>query len=189
MSWVSESGKASGFSPAVTVVGGGLAGCEAALTLAARGHRVRLVEMKPQRRTPAQVTDRLCELVCSNSMRSDNPENAIGLLHEELRRAGSAILSAADRARVPAGDALAVDRLIFSGLVEEAIARHPLIVAESGVVERLSESGVTIIATGPLTAPALAASLGEVVGEKLYFYDAIAPIVSAESVDMGIAFA
>src|SRR4051812_19184640 len=105
----------------VTVVGGGLAGCEVALALARLGHGVRLVEMKPHRRTPAQTTDRLCELVCSNSLRSDNPENAIGLLHEELRRAGSAVLGAADRARVPAGDALAVDRGLFSGLIEEAI--------------------------------------------------------------------
>lgn len=175
--------------PVVTIVGGGLAGCEAALFLAGHGHPVRLLEMKPKRRTPAQTTDRLCELVCSNSLRSDNPENAIGLLHEELRRAGSAILAAADAARVPAGDALAVDRHVFSGLIEDAIARHPLIDAEVSEVEALPESGLTVLATGPLTAPALAAALGEVVGEKLYFYDAIAPIVSHDSIDHTIAFA
>src|SRR5262245_13664741 len=117
-----STGQADSWTPEVTIVGGGLAGCEAALALAQRGVRVELREMKPHRRTPAQVSDRLCELVCSNSMRSDNPENAIGLLHEELRKAGSPILAAADAARVPAGDALAVDRAIFSGFVEEAIA-------------------------------------------------------------------
>ena len=173
----------------VTVVGGGLAGCEAALYLARRGHSVRLLEMKPTRRTPAQVTDRLCELVCSNSLRSDNPHNAVGLLHEELRRAESGVLAAADEARVPAGDALAVDRAVFSSLIEAAIARNPLIHAESREVETLPESGLTILAPGPLPAPALAASLGEVVGGRLYFYDAIAPIVSADSIDMTVAFA
>src|SRR6185312_3464952 len=132
----------------VTVIGGGLAGCEAALSLAQRGHRVRLCEMKPKRRTPAQATDRLCELVCSNSLRSDNPENAIGLLHEELRRSGSPILAAADQARVPAGDALAVDRQVFSTIIEEAIARHPLIRLYVGEVEALPDSGVTVVATG-----------------------------------------
>ncbi len=173
----------------VTVVGGGLAGCEVSLALAQRGHAVRLVEMKPLRRTPAQVTDQLCELVCSNSLRSDNPQNAIGLLHEELRRCGSAILQAADAARVPAGDALAVDRLAFSGLIEEAIAHHPLIQREAREVESLPDSGVTVVATGPLTAPSLAAALGDLVGEKLYFYDAIAPIVSHDSIDHAVAFA
>jgi methylenetetrahydrofolate--tRNA-(uracil-5-)-methyltransferase len=174
----------------VTVIGGGLAGCEAALSLAQRGHRVRLCEMKPQRRTPAQVTDRLCELVCSNSLRSDNPENAIGLLHEELRRAGSHVLAAADQARVPAGDALAVDRSIFSSLIEQAIARHPLIELVVGEVESLPTEGLTIIATGPLTAPALAAAISEAIGgERLYFYDAIAPIIAADSIDHTIAFA
>lgn len=174
----------------VTVVGGGLAGCEAALSLAARGHRVRLVEMKPKKRTPAQVTDRLCELVCSNSLRSDNPENAVGLLHEELRRAGSPVLAAADAARVPAGDALAVDRALFSGAIEEAIRLHPNVELVSDEVLALPDEGLTVIATGPLTAPALAEDLGRAVGgERLYFYDAIAPILTAESIDMSIAFA
>lgn len=174
----------------VRIIGAGLAGCEAALVLAQRGHRVRLLEMKPQRRTPAQVSDKLCELVCSNSFRSDNPENAIGLLHEELRRLGSPILAAADAARVPAGDALAVDREVFSGLVDKAVRTHPLITVESAEVDSLPESGLTIVATGPLTAPALAESISQVIGsERLAFYDAIAPIVTAESIDMSIAFA
>jgi len=174
----------------VTVIGGGLAGCEAAIVLARAGLRVTLREMKPQRRTPAQVTDRLAELVCSNSMRSDNPENAIGLLHEELRKSGSPILAAADAARVPAGDALAVDRLQFSGLVEEQLLRHPKVRLVAGEVTELPERGLTIVATGPLTAPALAESIGKAIGgEKLYFYDAIAPIVTHESIDHTIAFA
>lgn len=174
----------------VTVIGGGLAGCEAALVLAQRGHRVVLREMKPHRRTPAQTTDRLCELVCSNSLRSDNPENAVGLLHEELRRAGSPILAAADAARVPAGDALAVDRNVFSQLVEEAVQRHPNVTLVAGEVTELPAEGVCVVATGPLTAPALAQAIAEAVGdERLYFYDAIAPIVTADSIDMSIAFA
>lgn len=174
----------------VRVIGGGLAGCEAALVLAQLGHRVRLAEMKPHRRTPAQVSDRLCELVCSNSFRSDNPENAIGLLHEELRRAGSPILAAADAARVPAGDALAVDRDVFSTLVESALRAHPNVTLEATEVESLPDDGLTIVATGPLTAPALAESISSVIGnERLWFYDAIAPIVAAESIDMNIAFA
>ncbi|HEY0840297.1 MAG TPA: FAD-dependent oxidoreductase, partial [Vulgatibacter sp.] len=111
----------------VTVIGGGLAGCEAAFQLARRGRRVRLVEMKPAKRTPAQVSDHLAELVCSNSFRSDNPENAVGLLHEELRRMGSLILAAADAARVPAGDALAVDREHFASSITARIEADPLI--------------------------------------------------------------
>jgi methylenetetrahydrofolate--tRNA-(uracil-5-)-methyltransferase len=173
----------------VTVVGGGLAGCEAAILLAKRGHPVRLVEMKPHRRTPAQTSDRLCELVCSNSLRSDNPSNAIGLLHEELRRCGSPVLQAADQARVPAGDALAVDRAAFSDLVEGTIAAHPLIERVSAEVTELPRDGLTVVATGPLTAPALAAELATITGERLYFYDAIAPIVAHESIDHAIAFA
>lgn len=176
--------------PVVTVVGGGLAGCEAALVLAAAGWRVRLVEMKPHKRTPAQVSDRLCELVCSNSLRSDNPENAVGLLHEELRRAGSPILRAADLARVPAGDALAVDREVFSGLVEEAIRQHPGITLVAEEVTEVPADGPIVLATGPLTAPSLAASIATTVGDdRLYFYDAIAPIVADESIDRAIAFA
>lgn len=174
----------------VTIVGAGLAGCEAALILAQLGQRVRLHEMKPERRTPAQVSDKLCELVCSNSFRSDNPENAIGLLHEELRKAGSPILQAADAARVPAGDALAVDREVFSSLVEEAVKAHPLITLVNQEVKELPSEGITIVATGPLTAPELSQSISDTIGsDGLAFYDAIAPIVSAESIDMSVAFA
>lgn len=181
---------AGGFEPQVRIVGGGLAGCEAALVLAQAGLRVALHEMKPHKRTPAQVSDRLCELVCSNSLRSDNPENAIGLLHEELRRAGSPILAAADRARVPAGDALAVDRAIFSGTIEHAVGNHPNVRVVSEEVTALPPPGTpAIVATGPLTAEALAADIGRAIGsERLYFYDAIAPIVADESIDKSIAF-
>lgn len=178
--------------PVVTVVGGGLAGCEATLVLASLGWRVRLLEMKRHKRTPAQVTDRLAELVCSNSLRSDNPQNAIGLLHEELRRVNSPILRAADLARVPAGDALAVDRAVFSDAIEQAIAEHPnveLVSEEVLGVPAPVEGALTIIATGPLTAASLAHSIAETVGdERLYFYDAIAPIVADESIDRTIAF-
>lgn len=181
--------------PVVTVVGGGLAGCEATLVLASLGWRVRLLEMKRHKRTPAQVTDQLAELVCSNSMRSDNPHNAIGLLHEELRRANSPILSAADRARVPAGDALAVDRVAFSEIIEQAIEAHPNVELVSEEVLSVplpaegSAASLTIIATGPLTSSPLAQSIAETIGdERLYFYDAIAPIVTDESIDRTIAF-
>jgi len=173
----------------VTVAGGGLAGCEAALVLARLGRVVVLREMKPSRRSPAHATDRLCELVCSNSLRSDNPLNAIGLLHEELRRAGSPLLAAADASRVPAGDALAVDRSRFSTLVEEAIGRDGVRV-EHGELERLPDEGPCVVATGPLTSDALAASIAEATGgSHLYFYDAIAPIVAGDSVDRSVAFA
>lgn len=176
--------------PVVTVVGGGLAGCEATLVLASLGWNVRLVEMKPHKRTPAQISDRLCELVCSNSLRSDNPENAVGLLHEELRRAGSAVLKAADLARVPAGDALAVDRDLFSGIIEEAIRQHPNVTLVAEELLEVPAEGTTVIATGPLTAPSLASSIATTVGDdRLYFYDAIAPIVADESIDRTIAFA
>ncbi|AKU90740.1 methylenetetrahydrofolate--tRNA-(uracil(54)-C(5))-methyltransferase (FADH(2)-oxidizing) TrmFO [Vulgatibacter incomptus] len=174
----------------VTVVGGGLAGSEAAFQLAKRGHRVRLVEMKPAKRTPAQVSDFLAELVCSNSFRSDNPENAVGLLHEELRRVGSLILASADEARVPAGDALAVDRVRFSTWITERIEANPAIERVHGELESLPE-GHAIVATGPLTSDALARAIAEATqgGDGLYFYDAIAPIISAESIDHSIAFA
>lgn len=175
----------------VTVVGGGLAGCEAAWQLARLGHRVRLLEMKAHKRTPAQTSDHLAELVCSNSLRSDNPENAVGLLHEELRRMGSLILSAADQARVPAGDALAVDRNVFSAAITEAILAQEAIEKVDQEVTDLPEGpDPVIIATGPLTSDALAASIARASGDGdgLYFYDAIAPIVTAESIDMSIAF-
>jgi methylenetetrahydrofolate--tRNA-(uracil-5-)-methyltransferase len=173
-------------SSTVTVIGAGLAGCECAYQLALRGIRVRLCEQKPLKRSPAHVSDGPAELVCSNSLRSDNPESAIGMLHSELRQLGSVILGSADRTRVPAGDALAVDREAFSAQVKLALS-HPLIERVDGEVTELP-AGTTVIATGPLTSLALTQALAPLVGEKLYFYDAIAPIVSADSVDPKTAF-
>ena len=174
----------------VTIVGGGLAGCEAAWRLARAGVAVDLHEMKPARRSPAHVLDGLCELVCSNSLRSDNPGNAVGLLHEELRRLGSLVLAAADATRVPAGDALAVDRERFSRLVGERLAGHPLVRVIHEEVTRLpAGQGLALLATGPLTADALAAELQTLAGGRLAFYDAIAPIVADDSIDRTIAYA
>jgi methylenetetrahydrofolate--tRNA-(uracil-5-)-methyltransferase len=174
----------------VTIVGGGLAGSEAAWRLAQAGVPVDLWEMKPARRSPARVLDGLAELVCSNSLRSDNPSNAVGLLHEELRRLGSLVLAAADETRVPAGDALAVDRDRFSRLVTERIEAHPLVRLVREEAVRLPEPpGLALVASGPLTSDALAVELAAVAGGRLHFYDAIAPIVAAESVDGSIAYA
>ncbi len=169
------------------MIGGGLAGTEAAFQLARRGVPVTLREMKPGKKSPAHKSDRLAELVCSNSFRSDNPESAIGLLHLELRRLGSLILSCADAHRVPAGDALAVDRERFADAVEARLKASPGLELMAGEVEAIPE-GPVVIATGPLTSEALTRSLEGYVGEKLYFYDSIAPIVSADSIDMSIAF-
>jgi methylenetetrahydrofolate--tRNA-(uracil-5-)-methyltransferase len=174
----------------VRVIGGGLAGCEAAWQLARRGVAVELVDMKPQRRSPAHVLPGLAELVCSNSLRSDNPANAVGLLHEELRRLGSLVLSAADETRVPAGDALAVDRERFSALVTvrlEALGAVRRVSVE--VTELPPPPGLALVATGPLTAEALAAELARLAGGRLHFYDAIAPIVADESIDRDVAYA
>jgi len=174
----------------VTVVGGGLAGSEAAWRLASAGVPVDLVEMKPVRRSPAHVGDALAELVCSNSLRSDNPQNAVGLLHEELRRLGSLVLEAADATRVPAGDALAVDRDRFSAWITARLDGHPLVRREAREVTALPPGpGLAVVATGPLTGDALAAELAALAGGRLHFYDAIAPIVSADSIDMEIAYA
>jgi len=176
--------------PHVDVVGGGLAGCECAWQLATRGVAVTLHEMKPHRRTAAQDSDRLAELVCSNSFRSDNPHNAVGLLHEELRTLGSLILRCADEHRVPAGDALAVDRERFSAAVEDAVRGHPRIAVRHAEVSALAFSGPVVVATGPLTTDGLAAALVELTGrDRLAFYDAIAPIVAAESIDRERVFA
>ncbi len=171
----------------VTVIGGGLAGSECAYQLARRGVKVELREMKPQHRSPAHKSDQLAELVCSNSLRSDSPESAIGLLHQELRRLGSVILTSADTHRVPAGEALAVDRERFSGAVTALLTGAPNVTVVPGEVDTLPE-GTVVVATGPLTSDALTRALEGYVREKLYFYDSIAPIVAADSVDMTVAF-
>lgn len=176
----------------VIVVGGGLAGCEAAFQLAERGIDVELLEQKPHARTPAQTSDKLCELVCSNSMRGAALVNAVGLLKEELRRAGSLVLWAAEIAKVPAGGALAVDREVFAATVTERIEGHPRIRVRHEIVRRVPEASPeapVILATGPLTGDELAADLGRIVGgEHLAYYDAIAPIVSADSIDWDKVF-
>ncbi len=172
----------------VTVVGGGLAGCEAAWQIAQRGVRVRLCEMRPRKMTPAHTSDRLAELVCSNSLGADQLDKAPGLLKQEMRLLGSLILACAERAAVPAGGALAVDRDLFAQAVTERITAHPLIEVIREEVTEIPD-GIAIIATGPLTSDALAAAIARISGsEYLYFWDAIAPIVTAESIDMQIAF-
>ena len=173
----------------VTVIGAGLAGSECAWQLAQRGVQVTLHEMKPEKRTPAHVTDYFAELCCSNSLRSDQLENAVGLLKEELRRLGSLILSCADETRVEAGGALAVDRDGFAKLVTERIQNHPNITVKYGEVTEIPE-GEVVIASGPLTSDAMAERLQKLLGEDtaLHFFDAAAPLVSAESVDMDKAW-
>lgn len=172
----------------VTVVGAGLAGCEAAWQLAQRGHRVLLQEMKPEKMTPAHHSEDFGELVCSNSLRSDRLENAVGLLKEELRRLDSLILACADETRVPAGGALAVDREGFSARITEKIKSHPLIEVEAGEVTSIPEDPC-IIATGPLTSDALAEEIAAFAGSSLHFYDAAAPIVYKDSLDMSRVYA
>ncbi|MEZ4395139.1 MAG: methylenetetrahydrofolate--tRNA-(uracil(54)-C(5))-methyltransferase (FADH(2)-oxidizing) TrmFO [Polyangiales bacterium] len=175
--------------PVVTVIGAGLAGTEAAWQLASRGVPVRLIEQKPLRRTPAQTGDALAELVCSNSLRGAATFNAVGLLKEEMRRSGSLILAAADLTAVPAGGALAVDRDRFSATVTRAIDTHPRIERVCAEVTALPEDRPLILATGPLTGDALAADLAARLGaEHLAYYDAISPIVSAESIDWDRVF-
>ena len=172
----------------VKVVGGGLAGSEAAWQIAKSGVQVCLYEMRPNRTTPAHTGDRLSELVCSNSLGSQLPDRAPGQLKVELRRLGSLLLECADLAAVPAGGALAVDRDVFAEEVTRRIEAHPLITVVREEVSHIPE-GPTIIATGPLTAPSLAGEIAELVGEAyLYFYDAIAPMVEADTIDMSIAF-
>lgn len=178
----------SGSDELITVVGGGLAGCEAAWHAAAAGCRVRLFEMRPQRPTEAHTGDKLAELVCSNSFRNASLDTAVGLLKEEMRQFGSLVMRIADEHAVPAGAALAVDREGFASGVTRAIADHPSIEL---VREEVGEipSGTCVIASGPLTSPALSQALQRRLGEEhLYFYDAIAPIVTADSIDTSIAF-
>ena len=172
----------------INVIGAGLAGCEAAMQIAGRGIAVRLYEMKPAKRTPAHKTDLFGELVCSNSLKAMRVESAAGLLKEEMRRLDSFLMKCADRCQVPAGGALAVDREIFARLVTEGIENHPLITVIHEEITELPTDGITVIATGPLTSDALARRIEERFGDSLSFFDAAAPIVTAESVDMDYAF-
>ena len=173
----------------VTVIGGGLAGSEAAWQLARQGVAVRLYEMRPVRPTDAHQTDKLAELVCSNSFRSAALVAAVGLLKEEMRGLGSLVMEAADAARVPAGQALAVDRHVFAQYITDALAAHPLVEVRREEVRANIPSGPTVIASGPLTSPALSEHLRTLFGrEYLYFYDAISPVVTADSIDTSLAF-
>jgi methylenetetrahydrofolate--tRNA-(uracil-5-)-methyltransferase len=171
------------------VVGAGLAGCEAAWQAARRGLDVTLLEMKPLRFSPAHSSPDFAELVCSNSLRAADLANAVGLLKEEMRRLGSLVMQAADEVALPAGRALAVDRVAFARRITEAVASHPRIRVEHCVVERVPEDGLVVLATGPLTGSELARDLQRLLGEEyLYFYDALSPIVYADSVDAEVAF-
>lgn len=175
----------------VLVIGGGLAGCEAAWQAARRGLRVRLVEMRPGLNTPAHRTADLAELVCSNSLKSERLDAAAGLLKAEMERAGSLIVRSARRARVPAGQTLAVDRALFSAEIERALREEAGVQIDRREVRALEESGAraTVVATGPLTSPALAHALSSLTGQEfLYFYDAVSPLFTAESVDFTQTF-
>jgi len=173
----------------ITIVGGGLAGCEAAWQAAKRGIAVRLLEMKPLRYSPAHQSPFLAELVCSNSLRSADPESAVGLLKEEMSLWGSLVMESARRHQVPAGKSLSVDREGFARWITETISHHPLIEIQSQDVSALPEHYPLILATGPLTTDELAADLGRLLGTgHLHFYDAIAPIVYADSVNMEKAY-
>jgi methylenetetrahydrofolate--tRNA-(uracil-5-)-methyltransferase len=176
-------------SPRVTVVGGGLAGCEAAWQLARRGVEVDLFEMRPERPTPVHQTGDLAELVCSNSLRGNALDQAAGLLKEEMRRLGSLVVRVADEVRVPAGSALAVDRALFARRMTESVLALPGVTVHRREVLRIPDDPVTIVATGPLTSDPLAADVAAFVGEKhLHFYDAVSPVVDADSIDFGKAF-
>jgi methylenetetrahydrofolate--tRNA-(uracil-5-)-methyltransferase len=169
--------------PSVAVVGAGLAGCEAAYRLAERGFMVGLFEMKPEKRSPAHKSADFCELVCSNSLRSNRVENAVGLLKAEMRLMGSLVMRIADETRVPAGGAHAVDREGFSARVTQAVRSHPNITVHAGEVTNVPDAPA-IVATGPLTSDALAEKIGALCGAPLHFYDAAAPIVSYDSIDL-----
>ncbi len=173
---------------AITVIGAGLAGCEAAYAAAQAGEPVTLWEMKPEKYTPAHHQPLFAELVCSNSLKAQRLESAAGLMKEEMARLGSLTVPIARSCAVPAGGALAVDRDVFSARVTEAIRSHPLITVRQGEVTRIPADGVTVIATGPLTSQPLAEDIARLCGGGLSFYDAAAPIVTADSVDMSSAF-
>ena len=175
--------------PTIEIFGAGLAGCEAAWQAARSGVSVRLYEMKPQKYTPAHHASSFAELVCSNSLRSDSTANAVGLLKEEMRRLGSLIMEAADATRVPAGSALAVDRILFSEYITEKIKNHPLIEVVEQEVTEVKDDTVTVIATGPLTSDGMADYIANTLGcEGLHFFDAAAPIVDFSTVNMDVAF-
>ena len=174
---------------AVTVIGAGLAGCEAAWQAAEAGCTVTLYEMKPEKLTPAHKAPGFAELVCSNSLRSNVTSNAVGLLKEELRHLSSLIMEAADATAVPAGSALAVDRTLFSEYITKKISSHPRIRVVSGEVTEIPDAGITVIATGPLTSEPFAEAIRSFTGtDSLHFFDAAAPIVSGESIDYDRAF-
>ncbi|WP_427051524.1 FADH(2)-oxidizing methylenetetrahydrofolate--tRNA-(uracil(54)-C(5))-methyltransferase TrmFO [Paenibacillus sp. TC-CSREp1] len=169
----------------VTVIGAGLAGSEAAWQIASRGVRVKLYEMRPVVKTPAHHTDKFAELVCSNSLRANGLANAVGVLKEEMRMLNSLVLGAADRHAVPAGGALAVDRDGFSGEITSTLHQHPLIEVVNEELTSLPEDGIVVVATGPLTSPALSEQIKALMGEEyFYFYDAAAPIIEKDSIDM-----
>ena len=173
----------------ITIIGAGLAGCEAAWQAAKEGCQVKLYEMKPLRFSPAHQNEELAELVCSNSLRGAGTNNAVGCLKEELRRTGSLFIEAADATAVPAGGALAVDRDEFSNYISAKIAAEPNIELIREEITKLPTEGTTILSSGPLTSEALSAELVNLTGsENLYFYDAIAPIVEADSIDFNIAW-
>ena len=172
------------------VIGGGLAGCEAAWAMARAGVACELVEMRPGATTEAHVTGTLAELVCSNSLRSSNPDNAVGLLKWEMSRIGSVVMQAASGCRIPAGDAFAVDRAVFSEAVESLVKNHGAITVSRHEVTDLQPNRRVIVATGPLTSPALSRRISDLTGsDHLYFYDAIAPVVSDDSIDRSVVFA
>ena len=176
----------------ITIIGGGLAGCEAAYQIARKGIKVKLYEMKPIKFTEAHSNKNLAEIVCSNSFKSNLHTNACGLLKEELRYLDSLLIKIADETQVPAGQALAVDREIFAERVTEEIEKNPLIEViheEVTKIEELTKDGIVIIATGPLTSQGMAEEISKLTGQdKLYFYDAAAPIVTKESINFDIAF-
>ena len=176
----------------ITIIGGGLAGSEAAYQIAKKGIKVKLYEMKPEKFSPAHSNKNLAEIVCSNSFKSNLLTNACGLLKEELRNLDSLLIRIADETKVPAGQALAVDREEFSKRVTEKLEKNPLIEIinkEVTNIDKMVKEGIVIIATGPLTSPKLAEEISKLTGEdKLYFYDAAAPIVEKDSIDFNIAF-